>query len=812
MGTFGQDLLYSLRALRKSPTFTAVAVVTLALGIGANSAIFSVVNAVLLRPLPFADAGRVVHLAWDGGDHLQSLSAAKFQYWHDHSQSFDATATWQSSVTRAAIDGAPSTVRLLAVSPGFFAVVGNPPARGLGFTSADLAPGGPRVAIISHAMWDTHFARAEHVLGRTISLDGEPVTIAGVLPESFEFPYEDEPIDVIVPLRMAVNPNSVAEDWPAIARLRAHVTHEQAQAETSALMTAFKAENPVQVSDQDRGMTLATFNELYVDNNVQRALWLLMGAFAFVLLIACANVTNLFLSRASARRREIVVRAALGASQARIARLVLTESVIVATAAAALGLMLGSWIASLLVALTPAEIPRLTSAGLDWRVLAFTAAVSLVATVLFGGTAAWPSARRPLAAVLNEASRGSSGPSRMRRGLLVVQSALAMILLIGAGLFVGTVSRLTSFDRGFDVQDLVAVRLTTPPARDVTTQQLWEFERRVLQQLEDHPAIAAIAAANSLPLERGVNTPMTVSGRPDITGTVEWRAVTPGYFETLGIARIAGRAFGVADTEGATPVAVVNDAFARRYFPDSSPIGQRIDVGRFKGAVTTPGLESQRVEIVGVVDDVRDVSLRTEPRRTIYVPQAQAPTHLSTLLRAMPVFIARPRTGGEHIERILREAVQAADPTLPAPHVFPLNATVAQSLARERFGATLLSVLAALALTLTALGIHGVLAYTIQQRRREIAIRMALGARAEQVVRFVMVQGVAPVIAGLAIGVAGAVGLSRFVAGFVWGVTPTDPATFVAVATILLAVGAAASWIPARVAARLDAARTLAQD
>ena len=812
MGTLGQDLSYSLRSLGKAPAFTVAAIVTLALGVGANSAIFSVVNAVLLRPLPFADAERVVNLAWDGNGDLQSLSATKFQFWHDHTQSLDATATWQSSVARAAVDGEPTTIRALAVSPDFFAVVGHEPARGHGFTPGDFVPGGPSVAIISHALWETRFARLADVAGRTILLDGERVTIAGVLAESFDFPYEDEPIDVIVPLRMTVDPNNVAEDWPAIARLRDGVTHEQARAETAALMAAFRTAYPGQVSEHDRGMTFATFNELRVDRGVQRALWLLTGAVAFVLLIACANVANLFLSRATGRRKEIVVRAALGASQARIVRLVLSESVLVASVAAALGLVLGRWIAGALIALAPTEIPRLRSAGLDWRVLVFTAGVSVAASLLFGLAAAWPAARAPLAVVLNEASRGSSGPGRMRRGLLVVQSALAMILLLGAGLLVETVSRLTSFDRGFDVDGLVAVRLTTPPARDATSQDLWEFERRVLQQLEGLPAIASIAAANTLPLERGVNTPMTIAGRPDLTGTVEWRAVTPGYFETLGIARIAGRVFEPTDAEGGPPVAIVNDTFARRYFAGASPIGQQIDVGRFGGALTRPGLDGRRVEIIGVVDDVRDVSLRTEPRRTIYVPQAQAPTRLSTLLGAMPVFITRPRTHALDVERTLREAVHAADPSRPPPQVFPLNTAVVRSLARERFGATLLSVLAALALTLTALGIHGVLAYTIQQRRREIGIRMALGARAEQVARFVVVQGVAPVVAGLAIGVAGAIGLSRFLAGFLWGVTATDPPTFLTVAAILLAVSVAASWIPARTAAKLDPASTLAHE
>ena len=372
-----------------------------------------------------------------------------------------------------------------------------------------------------------------------------------------------------------------------------------------------------------------------------------------------------------------MVRAALGASQTRIARLVLTESVLVATMAAALGLVLGSWIANALIALTPAEIPRLTSAGIDWRVLVFTAGISFATSLLFGGTAVWPAVSARLAAVLNESSRGSSGAGRMGRGLLVVQSALAMILLVGAGLLLGTLSRLTSFDRGFDVHDLVVARPTSAPARGASSQDLWEFERRVLQQVEGLPAIASIAAANSLPLERGVNTPMTIAGRPELTGTVEWRAVTPGYFDTLGIARSAGRLFASTDAAGAPAVAIVNDTFARRYFAGASPIGQRIDVGRFRGAAINPGLDGRHFEIVGVVQDVRDVSLRTAPRRTIYVPQAQAPTRLSMLLRTMPVFMARPRSGGAPVERMLKEAIHGADPSLPPPQVFPMETVVA---------------------------------------------------------------------------------------------------------------------------------------
>ena len=616
MNALRQDLVYALRSLRRSSGFTAMVVLTLALGIGANTAIFSVVDAVLLRPLPFPDAERVVNLAWNGSGYLQSLSAVKFQYWHDHARSFDAMATWRHLLARVEMGTDVSAVPALDVSRDFLRVLGYTPVLGRGFVAAEHEPGGPMVAVISHAMWRTRFGSAADVVGRSIRLNDEPLAIVGVLPESFAFPYEDEPVEVIFPLRLAVDPNDVAENWPTIARLREGVTREQAQTETASLTESFRAAYPNQVSDQDRGMILATFSELYVVDSVRRALWILMGAVTLVLLIACANVANLFLARAARRRGEIALRAALGATRGRIARLVLTESMLVALAAGALGLLLGRWVSGLLVALTPTEVPRMAGVGIDWRVTLFTFAASLATSVLFGGTAAWPAARARLAEVLKESPRGSSGRNRIRQGLLVAQSGLSMVLLVGAGLLVVTLIGLTRVDPGFDPEGLVAVRLPSKPAGYETSPALWDFEQQVVQQLEGSPVIASVAGASSLPLERGINTPMTIGGRPDLWGTVEWRAVTPGYFQTLGIALVAGRTFENTDVAGRPPVAIVNEAFVRRYFRGVNQIGQRIDVGRVKGESIDPSLEGPGVEIVGIVADIREVSLRTEPRRT----------------------------------------------------------------------------------------------------------------------------------------------------------------------------------------------------
>ena len=799
MNALRQDIAYALRSLLRTPGFTATVVLTLALGIGANSAIFSVVDAVLFRPLPFPDAGRVVNIAWGGSGHLQLLSAAKFQYWRDHARSFDAMATWRHLLARVDSGTDVVAVPALGASADFFRVLGYTPVLGRGFVSAEHLPGGPMVAVISHAMWRTQFGSAADVVGQTIRVNDEPVAIVGVLAESFAFPYEDEPVQVIVPLRLTVDPNDVAENWPTIARLREGVSREQAQTDVASLIASFQAAYPNQVSQQDRGMILATFSELYVADSVRRALWILMGAVTVVLLIACANVANLFLARAARRRGEIALRTALGATRGRIVRLVLTESVLVALAAGGLGLLLGSWVASVLVALTPIEVPRMAAIGLDWRVALFTFAASLATSVLFGGAAAWPAARARLAEVLKDRSRGSSGRSRMRQGLLVAQSGLSMVLLVGAGLLIVTLIGLTRLDPGFDAEGLVAVRFPSRPAGYETAQDLWKFEQQVVQQLEGSRVIASVAGASSLPLERGINTPITIGGRPDTRGTVEWRAVTPGYFQTLGIAVVAGRPFEDTDVAGRPPAAIVNEAFARRFFGGETAIGRRIDVRGVEGGV----------EIVGVVADIREVSLRTEPRRTMYVPQAQAPTSLSNVQRTMPVFIARGRLPDGDVGRALIDAFRAVDPALPRPQVFPLDDVVARSLARERFGATLFTVLAALALALTAFGIYGVLAYTIQQRRREIGIRMALGASGAQVTRLVMAQGIAPVLVGVILGVVSSIGVSRVVAGFLWGVTPTDPATLATMAVMLLGVALAASWIPAREAAGVDPVNTL---
>jgi predicted permease len=418
--------------------------------------------------------------------------------------------------------------------------------------------------------------------------------------------------------------------------------------------------------------------------------------------------------------------------------------------------------------------------------------------------------RTRLSEVLKEGARGSSGHVRGRQGLLVAQSALAMVLLMGAGLLLATLVSLRNVDPGFESEGMVAVRFPVRPPGYESARAVWEMERAVLQRLRGAPGVVSAAAASNLPLERGVNFPVSIAGRPDdFEGAVEWRGVTPGYFETLGIELRAGRGFAASDETGGPPVAIVNEAFVRRYFPDENPIGQRVEIGRFRGDYLHPTLVGPAAEIVGVAADVREISLRTEPRRTLYVPAAQAHDMLVDVLDRMPVLVVRAPGARGELQGRLRDRIREADPALPAPEIFPLDQVVAESLARERFGATLFGTFAAVALALTAFGIYGVLAYTVRQRRREIGIRMALGAGGGEVARLVARQAIAPVLLGLVLGGGAALGLSRLVAGYLWGVSPTDPTTLVTVAALLVGVALLASWLPAREAVALDPVRSL---
>ena len=806
---FLDDVGHSLRALRRTPAFAVVAVSVLALGIGATIAIFSVLSAALLRPVPFPDGHRVMSLAWNYGDHvLPSLTSAQFSYWEEHTRSFAAVASWQSFFGRVGDVGEITGAQGLRVTDGFFRVVGMPPAAGRAFAEDEYRSGGRRVALVSPGFWRRHFGEPVDVSGRvSIRLEEEPYAIVGMLPEEFAFPYVSRPVEMVVPTAVEVDPDDQAANWPAIARVRNDATMSDARTEVTWLNAGFKAAYPQQSGEREPGMTLGSFAELYAGRTSQ-AIWILMGAVAAVLLIACANVGSLFLVRSLRRRGEMAIREALGATESRILRLGVVEAVVVAFAAGAAGLVLAIWAAGVLVALAPVELPLAGAIAVDWRVVAFAIGISVSTSAVVSAVAAWPRLRGGLWRALRRSSRTTTGRSRLQEALLSVQTALSMVLLVGALLLSTTWSNLRQTDPGFEPDALVAVQLPIRPPTYDTSERLARFADGVIEGMRNR-GVAVVAGANSLPFERGLNFPMSIAGRQEFGGSVELRTVTEGYFRTVGIPVVRGRSFTEADVRGSPPVAVVNETFARRYFPEGGAIGARIDLGRIGNATRYASLKGRGVVIVGVAADVQDVSFRTAVRRTIYLPQAQTADVIANIRPAMPVFVVRSLVPVSRLAREFREVVRAVDPALPAPAAFPLSETVADSLARERFGTILVSLFGVLALILTAVGVYSVLAQAVRSRHREIAIRMAVGASGDSVLRLVVARGLLPVAIGVGFGLVAAVALSGLVEAYLWGVTGTDAVTLGLAAAGILAVAVLACWIPAREAARVDPARAL---
>ncbi|MCY4647631.1 MAG: ADOP family duplicated permease [Gammaproteobacteria bacterium] len=760
--TMLDDFRYSVRALRRTPGFTVVAALVLALGIGATSAIFSVLSAVVLRPVPFPDGQRVVNLAWNYGAYASPyLTAARFSYWQERTRSLGTFASWRPFFGRVGEVGEITGAQGLRVTAGFFGVLGMSPTVGRAFAEDEYRPGGPRVAVVSPGFWREHFGEQVDVSGRvSIRLEEEAYPIIGLLPEDFAFPYVPEPVEIILPTEVPpVDPDDHGENWPAIARLGEDYTMSDARTEVASLNAGFGVTYPQQAAEAEPGMMLESFAELYVGQTAS-AIWILMGAVMAVLLITCANVGNLFLVRALRRRGEMALCAALGATKSRIVRLGMAEAVAVASAAGVVGIALAVWGANVLVALAPVRLPLAGAITVDWRVAAFTIAISLTAAVVVSLVAAWPGVRGGLWRALGQGFRTTSGQRRLQEALVSGQTALSTILLVAAGLLFTTWSNLRQVDPGFDPEALVAVKLPIRPPNYDTSEQLDEFAQGVIERVRASEGINLVAGASSLPFERGLNFPVSIAGRDEFGGSVELRTVTRGYFRTLGVPLVRGRSFTPADVRGAVPVAIVNETFARSYFPDGDAIGQRIDPGRIGNEYRFPSLEGPGVLIVGVASDVQDVSFRTEVRRTMYLPHAQVGDYIANIRPTMPVFVVRSTLPVDRLERAFGQATRIVDPALPGPDVFPLSETVAETMARERFGTLLVALFGALSLILTAVGVYAVLAQTVRSRRREIGIRMAVGASADQVLRLSVVRGLLPVAVGVGIGLAGAMALS----------------------------------------------------
>ncbi len=809
-----QDLRFALRMMLKSPGFTAVAVLALALGIGANSAIFTLVNSVLLRPLPYPESERLFLVVRQyRASRTETVSLPKIDYWRTHNRVFDRLTAFDvigAGYNLSGAEGEPERVRGVRVSAEFFRVVGVSPVLGRGFLPEEDLPGGRRVVVLSQGLWRRRFGADPGLLGKPVILAGEPYTVVGVMPRGFEFVPE---ADLWTPLQPVIRSNDQANYLACLGRLKPGVTAEQARAEMERLARQFRPQYP-DLMGRNESFGVFSLHE-WVVGNIRPALLVLLGAVGCVLLIACANVANLLLARAAARAKEVAIRTALGASRLRLLRQLLTESVVLALAGGALGSLLGFWGLKALLVASPAGIP-LVRIAMDARVLGFTLAVSLATGVLFGLAPALRASRPDLNETLKEGSgRATAGsPRSTLRGLLVAgEMALALVLLIGAALLIETYLSLRNVPPGFDPRHVLTMQMSLTGPRYAHTAQVDSFFRQVLQRLETLPGVEAASSVTSLPLELGPDLPFNIEGRTDTDNNpgAQWRAITPSYFRAMRIPLRRGRYFTDAETGQSPAVVIINEALVRRFWPrypaGEDPIGQRITIGRIMGKEF---VERTR-EVVGVVADIKEVGLDRAAPLTLFVPCSQVPPAFTALLnRLLPVAWV-VRTAGEPLGMTasIQREIRAVDRQQPISNVRTMEQVLNGSIARQNFNMRLLGVFAALALVLAAVGIYGVMSYSVGQRMHEIGIRMALGAGRGAVARLIVGQGMLLALAGVLAGLGGAFGLTRLLAGLLFGVRPTNAGTFAGVSLLLLLVALAATYLPARRAMRVEPIRAL---
>jgi predicted permease len=798
LAELGQDLRFAGRQLWKSPGFTLVAVLTLALGIGATTAIFSIVYGVVLRPLPFQAPDRLVRgfFVSPEGAKQGAFSVPNFLDWRAASHALaDATPAHGGTLNLSGGGRAePERLQAAWVGANYFKVLGIRPLAGRGFAPGEDRPAAPHVAVISERLWRQRFGGDPGLLGRSLTLSGQPYTVVGILQRGVQLPSA---ADVWVPLVFSADElkERGAVFFSGIGRLAPGATLRQAEAETEVIGRRLSSQFPEANASYFKTMTLTPLQETMV-GDLRNKLLLLLGAVGLVLLIAAANVANLLLVRAAAREGEIVIRSALGAGRGRIVRQLLTESLVLALAGGAAGVALAAWMTKALVALGPQNTPRLDQVGLDGAALLFALGISLLTGVLFGLAPALQTSRTDLSGVIREGTRGSKGRAgtRARGALVMVEIALAVVLLAGAGLLIRSFQRLQEVDPGFQPARVVTFRLTLPEARYSDAPKLRAFMDGLLERMRGLPGVdAAGATVYGMPFAGQVNMlTFDIAGRPpQPVGQEEAMrvaAATPDYFKAMGIRLARGRTFGPRDRGGAPPVMVINESAARRYFPHEEPLGKRIVLGMKIDGVAQGG------EIVGIVADFKQDAMEQKIEPQLFVPYDQMPMEsLAVVLRST----ADPRAVASGVQGKVREL----DPDLPVYGLQPATELVATATAQSRFYMLLLGGFAAIALVLAAVGIYGVTAYAVRQRTQEIGIRMALGASRDRVMRMVVTQGMALALAGALAGLAAAFLAARAMRGFLYEVSASDPMTYVGVAGVLLAVAALASYLPARRAA-----------
>jgi putative ABC transport system permease protein len=780
--------------LVNKPGFTAVAVVTLALGIGANTMIFSVVNAVLLSPLSFPDSGRLVRIGETHASYTGNFTYASFLDLGNQTESLEnisAARFWSDNLT----DGnEPEQVSIMLVSANFFPALGVQPLLGRAFLPEEDTPGRDNVAVISHQLWQRRYGGDPNLIGRAVKVGANQRTVIGVMPPGFQsnvlFSGQYDLWAPLVPGGL-LHDNRRSHLLAVIARLKPRGTIARAEAELAALAAGIEQRNPG-VDDPELGVTVTGLQERMVAP-MRPALIVLLCAVGCVLLIACANVANLLLSRSAAREREMAIRIAMGASRWRIARQLLTESAVLGLAGGAAGLLLAVWGVDSIIALAPANLPRIDEVRIDGRVLGFTLFSSLLTGILFGIAPALQLPRLSIHEVVKEGGRGSTGVRRrwLRHFLVVSEVAIALVLLIGAGLLLNSFWRLQRVDRGFDAHNVLTLNLTL--SRQSKTDQQVAFLKDLLERVGQVPGVRSAGLTSTLPLRGGPATTFVIEDHPPVElgdePSADIRIIDPGYFRTMGIPLRAGRAFAETDTATALKVMVINETLARRFWPGEDPIGKKITMRDWGPPLTG--------EIIGIAGDVKADGLDSESRPMIYWAFPQFPVIFNTVVA---------RTDGDplHLIGAIKNQIWSVDPDQAVASVSTMEQVLAGSVAPRRFNTLLIGIFAAVALALAAVGIYGVISYAVSQRTHEIGIRVALGAQGSDVLKLVVGQGMALVVTGVGLGLAAAGWLTRLMSTLLFGVSPTDAPTFVAVAVLLTAVALAACVVPARRATRVD--------
>ncbi|MGB7925761.1 MAG: ABC transporter permease [Pyrinomonadaceae bacterium] len=803
MNMFGDlwlDLRYGLRMLVKNPGFTVIAVIALALGIGANSAIFSVVNTVLLRPLPYKEPDRLV-MVWEDatkqGFPRDTPAAANYIDWLNQNQVFEGMAAIADLSFNMTGVGEPERIDGRRVSANLFSLLGVEPQLGRAFLPEEDQPGASRVVIMSHGLWQRRFGSDMNITGKPLTLNGESYTVVGVMPPTFQFPSREDELWVPIAFDSEEAANRRRHYLQVIARTKPGVTLEQAQAEMNTIAVRLQQQYPEQ--NAEMGVAVTSLHE-HVAGDIKPALLVLLGAVGFVLLVACANVANLLLARAAGRQKEIAVRIALGASRLRLIRQFLTESILLAALGGIFGLLLSVWGVNLLKAFIPENISQAKAIAIDAKVLLFTLLVSLLTGVIFGLAPATQASNFNINETLKEGGRDTSAGSRGNhiRGLLVItEVALALILLIGAGLLINSFLRLRSVDPGFSPDKVLTMRIVLPELKYPDQTRRSAFYTDMIHRIEALPGVKSAAVTNWIPLVRqGDSIGISVEGRPDPPPSqrniVVTRVISPHYFGTMGIQLSQGRTFDEQqDREDSAGVVVVSETMARRYWPGEDPVGKRIKAG-------SAGSPNPWWTIVGVAKDVRQFELNADPKPQMYLPYSQAdffaPRHLVVSTDVEPLSMAAT----------VRSTVWAIDKDQPVSNITTMEDILSESVARQRFSMLLLGIFAAVALVLAAVGIYGVMSYSVAQRTHEFGIRMALGAQGRDVLKLAVGEGLKLVMIGVVIGLVAAFILTRVMSSLLFGVSATDPTTFIIISLALVSVALLASYIPARRATKVD--------